>query len=130
MLYENTVAPATLGLLKELMQMEELQPVEIVHGIRFASMPDIAAMKLNAITRRGNQKDYFDLSELLDHYSLSEMLQFFTDKYTVNDIGFVIRSLVYFEEANRSKDPIMLKNITWQQVKDKIERAVQDYWKG
>lgn len=130
MLYENTVAPATLGLLNELMQMEELQPVEIVDGIRFASMPDIAAMKLNAITRRGNQKDYFDLSELLDHYSLSEMLQFFTDKYTVNDIGFVIRSLVYFEEANRSKDPIMLKNITWQQVKDKIERAVQDYWKG
>jgi predicted nucleotidyltransferase component of viral defense system len=112
------------------MQMEVLQPVEIVDGIRFASIHDIAAMKLNAITRRGNQKDYFDLSELLDHYSLSEMLQFFTDKYTVNDIGFVIRSLVYFEEANRSKDPVMLKNINWQQVKDKIEMAVQDYWKG
>lgn len=25
---------------------------------------------------------------------------------------------------------IMLKKISWKQVKGKIERAVQDYWKG
>lgn len=207
MLYENTVAPATLGLLKDLMQMEVLkpfalvggtnlslrlghrisedldlfaietyesdvvvqalttlfpseitvveqrahtilayvrevkvdivlhrypylQPIETMDGIRFASVPDIVAMKLNAITRRGAKKDYFDLAELLNHHSLPEMLRFFTDKYTATDIGFVVRSLVYFEEADRSKDPIMLKKISWKQVKDKIEKAVQDYWKG
>gem|GEM_PF-4705172 len=32
MLYENTVAPTTLGLLKELMQMEALQPFVLVGG--------------------------------------------------------------------------------------------------
>jgi predicted nucleotidyltransferase component of viral defense system len=107
-----------------------LQPVEIIDGIRFASIPDIVAMKLNAITRRGAKKDYFDIAELLDHYSLETMLQFFTDKYAATDIGFVVRSLTYFEEADISKDPIMLKNVNWKQVKKKIQGAVQDFWRG
>ena len=32
MLYENTVTPATLGLLSELMQMEALKPFALVGG--------------------------------------------------------------------------------------------------
>lgn len=58
------------------------------------------------------------------------MLRFFTDKYNTVDIGFVVRSLVYFEEADRSIDPIILKKTSWKQVKEKIEKAVQDYWKA
>lgn len=105
-----------------------LQPIETIDGIRLASIPDIVAMKLNAITRRGAKKDFFDIAALLDHHPLPEMLRFFTGKYATTDIGFVIRSLVYFEEAERSKDPVMLKETTWAQVKTKIQEAVQDYW--
>jgi hypothetical protein len=36
-----------------------LQPIETVEGIRLASVPDIIAMKLNAITRRSTKKDFF-----------------------------------------------------------------------
>ena len=112
MLYENTVTPATLGLLKQLMTVEALKPfalvggtnlssVEMIEGIRLASVPDIIAMKLNAITRRSTKKDFFDIAELLDRYSLQEMLHFFTDKYAATDIGFVVRSLTYFEGAEK-----------------------------
>lgn len=205
MLYENTVATATLGLLRELMQMEVLKnfalvggtnlslrlghrisedldifanepydsedvikplhdlfsgeitiaerrihtilayirtvkvdivlhryqylhPVETIDGIRFVSIPDVVAMKLNAITRRGAKKDFFDIAELLDRYTLAEMLQFFADKYAATDIGFVVRSLTYFEEAENSKDPVMLKDINWKQVKKEIQQAVKDFW--
>ena len=107
-----------------------LQPVETIDDIRFASMPDIVAMKLNAITRRGAKKDFFDIYELLDHYTLDQMLHFFEEKYASTDIGFVVRSLVYFEEADRSKDPIMLKKNNWQQVKNKIGQVVREYWQG
>ena len=31
------------------------------------SLPDLAAMKLNAIANRGSKKDFFDLAELLNH---------------------------------------------------------------
>ena len=207
MLYENTVAPATLGLLKELMQIEALKPfvlvggtnlslrlghrisedldifanepyesdliaqplralfpreiniieqrshtilayirrvkvdivlhrypyirpVETLEDIRLASVPDIVAMKLNAITRRGAKKDFFDLAELLDQYALEEMLQFFTEKYAATDIGYVVRSLAYFEEAEHSKDPIMIKKGDWKHVKIKIHKAIQDFWHG
>jgi len=107
-----------------------LQPIETVEGIRLASVPDIIAMKLNAITRRSTKKDFFDIAELLDHYSLQEMLQFFTEKYAATDIGFVVRSLTYFEGAEHSKDAILLKNITWNQVKEKIQEAVKGFWRG
>jgi Nucleotidyl transferase AbiEii toxin, Type IV TA system len=163
MLFENTVAPTALALLKELMQMEALKPValaggtnlslrvghhisddldivlhrypylhpfETIEDIRFASIPDIVAMKLNAISRRGVKKDYFDFAELLNHYTLPQMLEFFTHKYTATDIGFVVRSFVYFEDADRSKDPIMLKKISWNQAKHNIEKAVHEYWKS
>ncbi len=106
-----------------------LQPIETVEGIRLASVPDIIGMKLNAITRRSTKKDFFDIAELLDHYSLRDMLQFFTDKYAAADIGFVVRSLTYFEGAENSKDPILLKEVNWQQVKQKIQQAVQDFWR-
>lgn len=91
---------------------------------------DIVAMKLNAITRRSTKKDFFDIAELLDHYTLQEMLQFFTDKYAATDIGFVVRSLTYFEGAETSKDPIQLNKMDWKQVKMKIQQAVKDYWRG
>jgi len=105
-----------------------LQPVETIDSVRFVSIPDVVAMKLNAITRRGAKKDFFDIAELLDQYSLAEMLQFFADKYASTDIGFVVRSLTYFEEAENSKDPVMLKAVNWEQVKKKIQQAVQDFW--
>lgn len=107
-----------------------LQPIETVEGIRLASVPDIIAMKLNAITRRSTKKDFYDIAELLDHYTLQEMLQFFTEKYAATDIGFVVRSLTYFEGAEHSKDPILLKNLTWNQVKQQIQQVVQDFWRG
>jgi predicted nucleotidyltransferase component of viral defense system len=107
-----------------------LQPIETVEGIRLASVPDIIAMKLNAITRRSTKKDFFDIAELLEHYSLQEMLQFFTDKYAATDIGFVVRSLTYFEGAETSKDPILLRKWDWKQVKQIIQQAVQVFWRG
>lgn len=105
-----------------------LQPVETIDGIRLAAAPDISAMKLNAITRRGVKKDFFDLSELLEHYTLEKMLQFFANKYANTDIGFVVRSLTYFVEADVSKDPVMLKKTNWDKVKKKINGTVNDFW--
>ncbi len=70
-----------------------LQKVETIEGIRLASVPDIIAMKLNAITRRSTKKDFFDIAELLNDYTLKAMLGFFSKKYAATDIGFVVRSL-------------------------------------
>jgi predicted nucleotidyltransferase component of viral defense system len=48
--------------------------VEILDGIRMASVDDIVAMKMNIVSRGGKKKDFWDLHHLLNYYSLAEML--------------------------------------------------------
>ena len=106
-----------------------LEPIEIIDNIRFVSTPDVIAMKLAAMSSRGVKKDFWDIAELLNHYKLEDMLSFFATKYNAADPFFVVRSLTYFEDAERQIDPQPLKKITWTQVKKKVEKAVKDFLK-
>ena len=45
-----------------------LEAIYAEGSIRIASLPDIAAMKLNAVANRGARKDFWDVAVLLDHY--------------------------------------------------------------
>lgn len=104
-----------------------LRPVEEVEGIRLVSVEDIVAMKLSAIARRGVKKDFWDIAELLDTFSIEEMLDFYKAKYSSRDIFHLLRSLVYFVDAETQKDPDPIKNVTWKQVKAKVQKAVERY---
>ena len=53
-----------------------IQSYKEVDKIRLASLPDIAAMKINAISGRGSKKDFIDIYYLLQTYSLAEILDF------------------------------------------------------
>ena len=58
------------------------EPV-IEDGIVLASSKDIAALKINAIECRGTKKDFIDIFELLMHYELSEILDFYRQKILI-----------------------------------------------
>jgi len=45
-----------------------------------ADKPDIAAMKLSAITGCGTKKDFIDFYFLLKYFTLAEMLTFYMQK--------------------------------------------------
>lgn len=100
-----------------------------LEGVRMASIPDIAAMKLNVISRRGVKKDYWDFAELLKLYSVDEMLNFYAEKHKTTDIAHIIRSLVYFEVAEYSDHPMTLNEMTWEKAKKMIQEKVKDYIK-
>ncbi|WP_338409394.1 nucleotidyl transferase AbiEii/AbiGii toxin family protein [uncultured Flavobacterium sp.] len=68
----------------------------IINGIRMASKEDIAAMKLNAIYGRGSKKDFIDLYFLLNEFTLSEMIDFYLQKYFDGSKFMLIKSLYYF----------------------------------
>ena len=93
------------------------------------SIPDIIPMKLGALARRGGKKDFWDIACLLDYYSLAEMLDFFKQKYQNDDIGYIIMSLTYFDDAENQDDPIVSLKMTWQDVKKNVAAAVADYVK-
>jgi len=104
-----------------------LNPMEVIEGIRFVSLEDIAAMKLSAVARRGVKKDFWDIAELFEVFSLDQMIEFYRAKYSSRDIFHLLRSLVYFNDAEPQKNPDPLKDITWNQVKHKVQKAVKVY---
>lgn len=81
-------------------------------------------MKLNAIANRGSKKDFFDLAELLGHFTIHQMIGFFTVKYPSTDSFAVIRSLAWFEDAELEPDPIPLAELTWSHVKSVVLETV------
>ena len=100
-----------------------LEPVERIDGVTLVSLPDLAAMKLNAIANRGSKKDFFDLAELLNHLTIQRMIGYFTDKYPSTDPFTVIRSLAWFEDAEQEPDPVALTAVTWSKIKMKAREA-------
>lgn len=99
------------------------EPIED-NGIKLSQLKDIAAMKLAAITNRGTKKDFIDMYFLLQHFSLNEMLEFYKTKYNSNSIYNVIRSLVYFADAEDDPMPKMYIHTTWDEVKSLIKESV------
>ena len=104
-----------------------LEEVEIIDGIRMLSISDIIPMKLGALASRGVKKDFADIAYLLDFYSIEQMLGFYKSKYKNDDIGFIVHSLFYFNDAENSKEPVFLIPSTWEKIMKKIITATNNY---
>jgi len=102
-----------------------LNPPKVIDGFRLFSIPDIAAMKLVAITGRGRKRDFVDLYFLLESYSLSEMLAFYREKFPDGSEFLVTKSLIYFEDAKEDEAPQLLKQAKWSAVKARIQSEVR-----
>ncbi len=98
--------------------------------IRMLSCKDIAAMKIKAILGRGKKKDFWDLAELLQHYKLEEIIEFYNKKYPSQQLLISIpQAITYFADADESENPISLKKQTWKSVKKTIQQKVSEYLK-
>lgn len=94
--------------------------LNIVENIRFASLSDIAAMKLNAIAGRGSVKDFIDVFALLKIFSLREMLNFYNEKYQDGSEFMVIKSLTFFDDADKEVLPHLFIDTSWAEMKHQI----------
>jgi len=92
--------------------------------LRLASLKDIAAMKLSAITNRGTKRDFVDLAFLLEKFSLDDMLGFYQKKYKDASLFLVLKSLVFFEDAEDDPLPRMLAPFDWHAARQRIVDAV------
>jgi hypothetical protein len=102
-------------------------PPLVIEGVRMLDIRDIAPMKLKAVVQRGSKKDFYDIYFLLDRLPLDEMLSLFQEKFKQQEIFHVIKSLTYFEDAEKSPDPAVFDPaVTWQRVKTAVKRAVNE----
>ena len=86
-------------------------------------------MKLSAITGRGTKKDFIDLYFLLRQIPFSRIVQLYLDKYKDGSLFMVLKSLLYFEDADIDDMPDMLIPVKWESVKKFIINEQKEYLK-
>ncbi len=97
-------------------------------GIRLMSVKDIAAMKVAAILKRAVKKDFWDIAELLDHFTIEQIIDCYNEKYPNQQLLISIpHALTYFADAEESESPVSLRGQTWEKVKIKIQERVSAF---
>lgn len=90
----------------------------ISDGIRMAAEDEIIAMKIEAITNGGRKKDFWDIHELMDDYTLEIMISLHKERYPYgHNQAVIVNSLTDFEKADEDFDPICLKEKHWEIIK-------------
>lgn len=103
-----------------------IDPPVVDDGIVLASPRDIAAMKINAVEGRGSRKDFVDIYMLLQHYTLGELLDFYSMKYPNYSIFRALLSLTYFDDAETQAMPKTFIPQTWEVIKAYISDKVKE----
>lgn len=107
-----------------------LRKPRLINGVLFASLEDIAAMKIIAITQRGSRRDFVDFHYLLRQFSLKEIFRFTQEKHPEFDVHHGMRALLYFKDADEdvatSRALVFDRDLTWPKTKREIVKAVSN----
>jgi predicted nucleotidyltransferase component of viral defense system len=97
------------------------------NGIYLSSVIDIACTKLITISDRGSKKDYIDLYVILQQISLQDLFTKLEEKYknVEYNLPHILKSLVYFNDAEEQPMPKMHIGLTWEQTKSFITEQVK-----
>lgn len=107
-----------------------IRPIVIHEGIRMFSPEDIIAMKVQAVLGRGKKKDFWDIAELLNHFTVKDFINFHKEKYSTQNLLITVpQAITYFADAEDDGAPVSLKKQTWDGIKKIINRKVSDYLK-
>lgn len=98
-----------------------------INGVRILSIEDLLAMKTNAVVQRGSKKDFMDIYEVFPKYTFEDIFHFYQKKYALDDVFHAVRSMTYFDDAEYSENPILLKNQNWETVKETIQNELKKY---
>lgn len=96
--------------------------------VNVTDVRDIAAMKIAAIASRGTKRDFVDLYFICkENISLPDAIQLYDKKYEnlATTKIHIMKSLVYFEDAESDEMPKMLKKAKWEDIKKYFEAEVR-----
>ena len=105
-----------------------IQPIYLEDTIRMASIEEIIAMKLDVVQRGGRKKDFWDLHELFEKYSLTQMLDLHEQRYPyTHDRDLIIQNFTDFSIADDEFNPICFKGKYWEFIKEDIEEIIMQH---
>lgn len=104
-----------------------IQPYIEADGIRMASIEEIIAMKVDVIQRGGRKKDFWDLHDLLESYTITQMLELHEQRYPyIHDRNLIIKNFTNFDQADDDFDPICFKGKYWAFIKEDFEEVIKN----
>lgn len=89
-----------------------ISPAIFWQGVNIAGVEDLSCMKLDAIQSRGTKRDFIDFWAILHSgLDLKQIFELFEKKYfgVKYSKSHLLRSLTYFEDAEKDDMPEMLK---------------------
>lgn len=122
----------------ELVQYEEknIEKPKEEDGIRYLGLNEIAAMKLDAIRKRTEPRDFIDIAYLLREISLKKMFELYKEKFGSISPLYMKRTLLTksrsIKENEWLKDGIIMlrRDIKPKDVPGFIELAIEEYNKS
>jgi hypothetical protein len=95
-----------------------IRPMVEIDNLRIANVSDIVAMKIQVICTGARKKDFWDLHEELDHFTIPEMIALHAERYPDDHDEQKIRAgLINFSIADDDFEPICLKGKYWELIK-------------
>ncbi|MFW0718331.1 nucleotidyl transferase AbiEii/AbiGii toxin family protein [Pedobacter sp. N23S346] len=102
----------------------------VIHDdVRMATVEEIIAMKVDVILRGGRKKDYWDLHQLLENYTIDQMIDLHQKRFEwTHDREKILKNFRNFSDADLDFDPICLKAKEWIFIKEDFEDALKTYF--
>lgn len=105
-----------------------IRPIIEIDGLRLASLEEIIAMKIDVVARNGRKKDFWDIHELLDEFSIQDMLDLHEERYPFShNREEIVKNFTNFNNADSDFNPICLKGKYWELIKLDIAEKIQQY---
>ena len=110
------------------------KPAKKMHNFGTVSLLaplDIAVMKIIAISQRGKKRDFFDLYWICKNIEpLHDSILKVHKQYSVRqNLTHILKSLVYFEDAESDPEPEIYFNADWKGVKNFFRREIPEITK-
>ncbi len=108
----------------------QLFPLKKFETIQIGDIRDIGCMKISAISSRGTKKDFIDIYFICKkELSLEKLLELFEKKHKGVEYNMIhiMKSLIYFEDAEKDPVPKMIIPVSWKEVKDFLKKQINNY---
>lgn len=95
--------------------------------VRILQPIDIAVMKLIAVSQRGKKRDFFDLYWCANNLeSMETTIRRLPDQYptVAHDYHHILKSLVYFDDAENDPEPTIFFKANWKTVKNYFKKEI------
>jgi len=104
-----------------------VKPLQKIESAYLASLEDIAAMKIIAISQRGKRRDFIDIYFLIKDFGLRKIIDLTRKKYPMFNIYVGLQGLVYFKDADEDLEEgrfRLLREVNWEEIKNHILKEV------